>query len=61
MLPDGSRIIGMIYSERCLDPAQHLVMAGYGLDILDHDLSDLSDLSDVQWLVATSFPKGSLP
>ena len=47
MLPDGSRIIGMIYSERCLDPAQHLVMAGYGLDILDHDLSDLSDLSDV--------------
>ena len=48
MLPDGTRIIGMIAHVfpgliLCYtDPAQHLIRAGYDLDYLDRDLSDLS-------------------
>ena len=53
MLPDGTRIICIIWlmfpglDLCCADPAQSLTTASEELDYLDHDLSDLCDLSDL--------------
>ena len=45
MLLGGSHITYWICTSECIDPAQHIKMAGRDLDDLDRDLSDVCNIA----------------